>query len=112
MKRLFSIIFLILILSSVFAEDFIVGEEQPQQDPSDAVEMAQLQAQLINLNTKMENIKENNISKEDINGIRDEFFSYGEGMLNYFLAQVLLMLGVVMVFFFVLTFIFKAKKWL
>lgn len=115
MKRLIPIIFLILISFSVFAQDdFIVGGDNPtnQDEVEEYLDLVQIRSDISKLNKKIDSLQENSITIEDVNGIRDEFFAYGEGMLNYFLAQVLLMLGAVMVFFFVLAFIFKAKKWL
>lgn len=112
MKRLIFVLFLFLISVSVFAEDYIIDEKQPKQNPSDVIEMAQLQAQLINLNKKMDLINKNFISKSDINLMKEELFLEANNMFNYFLAQLLLLLGAVIVFVFASLFVMKAKKWL
>lgn len=116
MKRVISIIFLILFLSSVFAEDFIIGEENPapsnNPNSSGQIEIAQVRADIITVSNKVDSVQKNMLSKSDVNEFKDEVFMQVENRLNYFLVQVLLMLGVFTVFFFASVFVMKAKKWL
>lgn len=119
MKRvIIGLIFLVLISNFVFAEDYIVDDSGIQTNPSittNSIEIARLKADLENLTFEIQKLQESNaklLSKQDVNGMKKEVLIEVEGLLNYFLAQLLLMFFAVIVFFFASAFIMKAKKWL
>ena len=119
MKRIIiGLVFLILVSSFVFAEDYVVGDSgiqinSPNIAAADSIEIARLSADIENLAAEVESLRESNselIKTSDIKAVETEFFYLADQKMKEFIQAALMLIIVVEVFTFSVFAFLKAKR--